>query len=62
MKMKTKKRIEQLIEEILTEIDVEASKIDTIDDFSKGMYLAIKDAGVIVTQIGKKYIKEEEGS
>ena len=62
MRMNTKKRIEQLIEEILTEIDVEASYIDIVDEFCTGVFYGIMDASRIVEKIGRKYLKEEEGT
>ena len=58
--MNTKTKIKQLIEEILTELDVEASKIDNLDGFCNGEYIGIMEASGIVEKIGNKYLKEGE--
>ena len=60
MRMNTKKRIKQLIEEILTEIDVETSKIDNLDGFCDGEYIGMMEAAEIITNIGSKYLKEDK--
>ena len=62
MKMNTKKRIEQLIEEILIEIDLQRECIDIVDSFQEGNYYGMISASGIVARIGSKYLKEEEGT
>ena len=59
--MSTTKRIKQLIDDILTELDVVISKIDNLDGFCNGEYIGIMEASGIVEKIGNKYLKEEEG-
>ena len=61
--MSTTKRIKQLIDDILTELDVVVSKIDLLDDYCIGEQDGVKEASVIVEAIGNKYLKEgkEEG-
>jgi hypothetical protein len=58
--MSKKKRIKQLLEEILTELDVEISKIDHIDDYCIGEEDGLKEASTIVVAIGDKYLREGE--
>ena len=53
-------RIKQLIDDILTELDVEASKIDLLDDYCIGEQDGFVGASKIVMNIGSKYLKEEE--
>ena len=54
------KKIKQLLDEILTEIDVEISKIDHLDDYCIGEEDGFKGAAKIVQNIGSKYLKEDE--
>ena len=58
--MSTKKRIKQLIADILNQLDVEASKIDLLDDYCIGEQDGFVGASKIVLHIGSKYIKECE--
>ena len=59
--MNTKTRIKQLIVDILNTLDVEASKIDLLDDYCIGEQDGFVEASKIVMNIGRKYLEEEEG-
>lgn len=58
--MNTKKRITQLLADILNQLDIEASKIDLLDDYCIGEQDGFVGASKIVMNIGHKYIKECE--
>ncbi len=61
MTMSTKKRIKQLLEEILIEMDLQRMNIErkNMSLFEEGEFYGFIEAGHIVARIGNKYLKEE---